>query len=166
MINVPQKTAIVWTESENNEGTRAANHLRRIGAKVEVREIDNSQWRKSDVEAAIPGYTSLPQIIFDGTVIGDLAALLAHPDIGEKVKKTELETEERKTKSDENKTNWKNNKIAAAAERAAAATLIVTGRQSLPTDEQTAAALARAEAAKAVRAEQEAAREAAFNAAR
>ena len=58
------------------------------------------------------------------------------------------------------------NKIAAAAERAAAATLIVTGRQSLPTDEQTAAALARAEAAKAVRSEQEAAREAAFNAAR
>jgi hypothetical protein len=81
MINLPQKTAIVWTESENNEGTRAANHLRRIGAKVEVREIDNSNWRKSDVEAAIPGYTSLPQIIFDGTVIGDLAALLAHPDI-------------------------------------------------------------------------------------
>ena len=166
MINVPQKTAIVWTESENNEGTRAANHLRRIGAKVEVREIDNSQWRKSDAEAAIPGYTSLPQIIFDGTVIGDLAALLANPDIGEKVKKTELETEERKAKSDENKTNWKNNKKAAAAERAVASNLTVKGRKSQTTEEQKAAALARAVAAKAARAEHTAARVARVLAAR
>ena len=161
-----QKTAIVWTKSENNEGTKAANLLRRIGAKVEVREIDGSKWKKSDVEAAVPGYTKLPQIVFDGTVIGDFAAVLAHADIGAKIKKAPLSKEERTAKSVENKTNWKNNKKAAAAERAVASNLTVKGRKSQSTEEQKAAALARAVAAKAARAEHTAARVARVLAAR
>ena len=166
MTNVPQKTAIVWTKSENREGTKAANLLRRIGAKVEVREIDNSNWKKKDVETAVPGYTKLPQVVVDGTVIGDFAAVLLHPEIGGKIKKTRLDTEARKAKSVENKANWKNKKIAAAAERAAASNLVAKGRTNHPTEEQKAAALTRAVAAKAARAEHAAASLARITAAR
>ena len=152
MNNVSQKTAIVWTKSENREGTKAANLLRRMGAKVEVREIDSDKWKKSDVAAAVPGYTTLPQIVFDGEVIGNFAAVLAHPNIGGKIKKTHLNKEERTAKSIENKANWTNNKKAAAAERSVASNLVVKGRKNHPTEEQKAAALTRAVAAKADRA--------------
>ena len=166
MTNVPQKTAIVWTKSENREGTKAANLLRRIGAKVEVREIDGSKWKKSDVEAAVPGYTKLPQIVFDGTAIGDLDAVKTHADLGAKLKKPKLDHAARTAKAAENKATWMNNKIAAAAERAVASNLTVKGRKSQSTEEQKAAALARAVAAKAARAEHAVARAAAVKAAR
>ena len=166
MINVPKKTAIVWTNTENRDGIKAAALLRRTGAKVEVRDIDSGKWKKSDVEASVPGYTTLPQVVFDGTAIGDLDAVKTHADLGARLKKPKLDHAARTAKAAENKANWQATRTAAAAERAAASNLVVTGRQSLPTDEQTAAALARAEAAKAARAEQEAARAAAFNAAR
>ena len=162
----PQKTAVVWTKSENQDGIKAANLLRRTGAKVEVREIGTGKWKKSDVEAAVPGYTSLPQIVVDGAVVGDLAAVKAHPQLGARLKKPTLDHAARAAKSVENKANWKATRTAAAAERAIAAKSVVKGRLNHPTEEQKAAALARAVAAKAARAEQAAARVARVLAAR
>ena len=147
----PQKTAVVWTKSENQDGIKAANLLRRTGAKVEVREIGTGKWKKSDVEAAVPGYTSLPQIVVDGAVVGDLAAVKAHPQLGARLKKPTLDHAAR---------------AAAAAERAVAAKSVVKGRLNHPTEEQNTAALARAVAAKAARAEHAAARVARVLAAR
>jgi hypothetical protein len=152
MRNVPKKTAIVWTKSENRDGIKAAALLRRTGAKVEVRDIDSGNWRKSDVEASVPGYTTLPQIVFDNEVVGDLAAVKAHPKLGAKLKKPKLDHAARMAKAAENKTTWMNNKKAAAAERAVASNLVVKGRKSQPTQEQKAAVLVRAETAKATRA--------------
>jgi len=162
----PQKTAIVWTKSENRDGIKAAALLRRTGAKVEVRDIDSGKWKKSDVEASVPGYTSLPQIVVDNEVVGDLAAVKAHPKLGAKLKKPKLDHAARTAKAAENKTNWMNNKKAAAAERAVASNLVVKGRKSQSTQEQKAAALVRAVAAKAARAEHTAARVARVLAAR
>jgi len=162
----PQKTAIVWTKSENQDGIKAANLLRRTGAKVEVREIGTGKWKKSDVEAAVPGYTSLPQIVVDGTLVGDLAAVKAHPALGARLKKPKLDHAARAAKSIENKNNWKTVRAAAVAERAIADQTVVTGRLFHPTDEQKTIALARAEAAKSARSEHAAARAAVIKAAR
>ena len=151
MRNVPKKTAIVWTKSENRDGIKAAALLRRTGAKVEVRDIDSGKWKKSDVEASVPGYTTLPQIVFDGTAIGDLDAVKTHADLGAKLKKPKLDHAARTAKAAENKATWMNNKIAAAAERAVASNLTVKGRKNQATEEQKAAALVRAVAAKAAR---------------
>jgi glutaredoxin len=166
MRNVPKKTAIVWTKSENRDGIKAAALLRRTGAKVEVRDISSGKWKKSDVEASVPGYTTLPQIVFDGTVIGDLDAVKAHADLGAKLKKPKLDHAARIAKAAENKANWQATRTAAAAERAVASNLTVKGRKSQPTVEQKTAALARAVAAKASRAEHTAARVARVTAAR
>ncbi len=166
MTNVPKKTAIVWTKSENRDGIKAAALLRRTGAKVEVREINKGKWKKSDVEASVPGYTSLPQIVFDGTVVGDLAAVKAHADLGAKLKKPKLDHAARIAKAAENKVSREATRIAAAAERAIASNLTVKGRKNQSTVEQKAAALARAVAAKAARAEHTAARVARVLAAR
>ena len=151
MINVPKKTAIVWTNTENRDGIKAAALLRRTGAKVEVRDIDSGKWKKSDVEASVPGYTTLPQVVFDGTAIGDLDAVKTHADLGAKLKKPKLDHAARTAKAAENKATWMNNKIAAAAERAVASNLTVKGRKNQATEEQKAAALVRAVAAKAAR---------------
>jgi glutaredoxin len=166
MRNVSKKTAIVWTNTENRDGIKAAALLRRTGAKVEVRDIDSGKWKKSDAEAAVPGYTTLPQIVYDGTVVGDLAAVKAHADLGARLKKTPLTKEARAAKATENRTNWKNNRAAAAAERAAASNLVVSGRQVQATEEQKAAAIARAVAQKSARADHVVARVAAIKAAR
>jgi len=162
----PQKTAVVWTNTENRDGIKAAALLRRTGAKVEVRDIDSGKWKKSDVAAAVPGYTTLPQIVLDNVVVGDLAAVKSHPKLGAKLKKPKLDHTTRTAKAAENKTNWMNNKKAAAAERAVASNLVVKGRKSQPTAEQKTAAVARAEVAKIARAEHAAARSAAIKAAR
>jgi hypothetical protein len=162
----PQKTAIVWTKSENQEGVKVANLLRRTGAKVEVREIDSSKWKKSDAEAAVPGYTTLPQVVVDNEVIGDLAAVKVHPALGARLKKTPLAKEARAAKATENKTNWKATKAAASAERSVASNSVVRGRQYHPTEEQKAAAVARAAEAKVARATHVAARVTAIKAAR
>ena len=151
MRNIPKKTAIVWTKSENRDGIKAAALLRRTGAKVEVRDIDSGKWKKSDVEASVPGYTTLPQIVFDNEVVGDLAAVKAHPKLGAKLKKPKLDHAARTAKAAEIKTNWKATRTAAAAERAVASNLVVKGRKSQSTVEQKAAAVARAEVAKAAR---------------
>jgi glutaredoxin len=166
MRNVPKKTAIVWTKSENRDGIKAAALLRRTGAKVEVRDISSGKWKKSDVEASVPGYTTLPQIVFDGTVIGDLDAVKAHADLGAKLKKPKLDHAARIAKAAENKANREVTRLAAAAERAVASNLTVKGRKSQPTVEQKAAALARAVAAKVTRAEHTEARVARVLAAR
>ena len=163
----PQKTAIVWTNTENRDGIKAAALLRRTGAKVEVRDIDSGKWKKSDVAAAVPGYTTLPQVVVDNVVVGDLAAVKSHPKLGAKLKKPKLDHAARMAKAVENKANWKATRIAAAAERSVASNLVVKGRKiSQSTEEQKAAALARAVAAKAARAEHAAARVAAIKAAR
>ena len=153
----PQKTAIVWTNTENRDGIKAAALLRRTGAKVEVRDIDSGKWKKSDVAAAVPGYTTLPQVVVDNVVVGDLAAVKSHPKLGAKLKKPKLDHAARTAKAAENKTTWMNNKKAAAAERAEAAKSVVKGRLNHPTEEQKTVALARAVAAKAARAEHAAA---------
>jgi len=151
MRNIPQKTAIVWTNSENQDGIKAANLLRRTGAKVEVREINKGKWKKSDVAAAVPGYTTLPQIIVDNEVIGDLAAVKAHPALGARLKKPALDKAARAAKLAENKANKEATRIAASAERAIASRSVVKGRKNQSTQEQKSAALARAEVAKAAR---------------
>ena len=166
MRNVPKKTAIVWTNTENRDGIKAAALLRRTGAKVEVRDIDSGKWKKSDVEASVPGYTTLPQIVYDGTAIGDLDAVKAHADLGAKLKKPKLDHAARTAKAAENKANWQATRTAAAAERAVASNLTVKGRKSQSTEEQKSAALVRAVAAKAARAEHTAARVARVLAAR
>ena len=166
MRNIPQKTAIVWTNSENQDGIKAANLLRRTGAKVEVREINKGKWKKSDVAAAVPGYTTLPQIIVDNEVIGDLAAVKAHPALGARLKKPALDKAARAAKLAENKANKEATRIAASAERAIASRSVVKGRKNQSTQEQKSAALARAVAAKAARAEHTAARVARVLAAR
>ena len=162
----PQKQVIIWTKSDNKDGIKAANIMRRTGAKVEVREIDKSKWKKSDVAAAVPGYTSLPQVIVDGTVIGDLAALKAHPDFIPRLKKPKLDHAAKTAKAAENRTNWKTARTAAASARAEATKSAFTGRQHHPTEEQRTVASARAGVAKAARAEHAAARVARILAAR
>jgi hypothetical protein len=162
----PQKQVVIWTKSENKEGIKAANIMRRTGAKVEVREIDSGKWKKSDVEAAVPGYTSLPQVVVDNSVIGNLAALKVHPDFIPRLKKPKLEHAERAVKTAENRTNWKTARAAAATERAVASNLVIKGRFSHATEEQKTAAIARAVAAKEARAAHAVARVAAVKAAR
>jgi len=162
----PQKQVVIWTKSENKDGIKAANIMRRTGAKVEVREIDSGKWKKSDVEAAVPGYTSLPQVLVDNTVIGDLAALKAHPDFIPRLKKPKLDNVARALKTGENRTNWKTARAAAATERSVASNLVIKGRQSHPTEEQKTVAIARAVAAKEARAEHAIARAAVVKAAR
>jgi glutaredoxin len=149
--NQPQKTAIVWTKSENRDGIKAAALLRRTGAKVEVRDINSGKWKKSDVEASVPGYTTLPQVVVDGTVVGDITALKEHPDFLPKLKQPTLSKEERSVKTLENRTNMRALKLETAAARSLISNTTVRGRQFHPTAEQKTAALARAEAAKAIR---------------
>jgi hypothetical protein len=152
VTRTPQKTAIVWTSFENQDGVKAANLLRLIGAKVEVREVGTGKWKKSDVAAAVPGYTTLPQVVVDNAVVGNLAAVKAHPDLGARLKKPAMDKAAIAAKSLENKTNLENNRLAAAAARSAASSLAVRGRQNHPTTEQKTAAAARAVTAKAARA--------------
>ena len=149
--NRPKKVAVVWTKSENNDGIKAANLLRRTGARVEVREIDSSKWKKSDLEAAVPGYTTLPQIVVDGTVIGDITALKAHSDFLPRLTKTKLSKEERAVKALENLNNMRAVRSEAAAARSLISNATVKGRKNQQTAEQKTVALARAEAAKAIR---------------
>ena len=149
--NQPQKTAIVWTKSENRDGIKAAALLRRTGAKVEVRDIESGKWKKSDVEASVPGYTTLPQVVVDGTVVGDITALKEHPDFLPKLKKPKLSKEERAVKALENLTNMRAVRSEAAAARSLISNTTIKGRKNNPTDEQKTVALARAEAAKAIR---------------
>ena len=162
----PQKIAVIWTKSENQDGVKAANLLRRTGAKVEVREIGAGNWKKSDLEAIVPGYTSLPQIVVDDVVIGNLAALKEHPDFLPRLTKPKLDKAARAAKTVENRNNWKAARSVAATARSAASMTVVNGRQNHPTEEQKAVAFARAETAKAARAEHAAARVAAIKAAR
>ena len=162
----PQKTAVVWTKSDNEDGKSAINLLRRTGAKVEVRYLDSAKWKRSDVEAVVPGYTTLPQVVVDNAVVGDLAALKADPRFLPRLTKPMLDKAAKTAKGIADHAKWKTDRSAAAAARAVASQTVVAGRQSHPTDEQKAAALTRAVAAKAARAEHAAARVAAIKAAR
>ena len=164
--NPTQKTAIIWSRLGNQDGVKAANLLSNRGVKVELRELGSSNWKKSDVEAAAPGYTSLPQIVVNDVLIGDLAALKANPDFLPLVKKPMLDKAARKAKGVEDRNNRMAAKSMASTARAVASNNVVTGRQDNQTDEQKAAALVRAQAAKIARAEHAAARAVAFKAAR
>ena len=75
------KKAIVWTKTNSPASRQAVAHLKRMGYEVEERNIvyDNP-WNMTKLREAIPGVKSVPQIIIDGTLLGGLKELLAHPD--------------------------------------------------------------------------------------
>ena len=108
----------------------------------------------------------LELVVFSQNGILDLDAVKAHADLGAKLKKPKLDHAARTAKAAENKANWQATRTAAAAERAVASNLTVKGRKSQSTEEQKSAALVRAVAAKAARAEHTAARVARVLAAR
>lgn len=80
MTTTPNKTAIVWTKTNSPASRQAVAHLTRMGYTVEERNIvyDNP-WNMNKLREAIPGVKSVPQIIIDGTLLGGLKELLAHP---------------------------------------------------------------------------------------
>jgi len=165
----PQKTAVIWTTSDNRDGIKAASLLRNCGAKVEVREIDSGKWKKSDVAAAVPGYTTLPQVVVDNAVVGDLAALKAHPAFLPRLKKPQIEQAAKVAKGAADLAKYKTDRAAAVAARVVAAKSKVIGRKAVvaPINAETQAAVAAAiTQAKADRAEHAAARIAAVKAAR
>ena len=75
------KKAIVWTKTNSPDSRQAVAHLKRMGYEVEERNIvyDNP-WNMTKLREAIPGVKSVPQIIIDGTLLGGLKELMAHPD--------------------------------------------------------------------------------------
>ena len=67
--------AIVWTKNNNPDCRAAMRLLARLGFAVEERCIDDhGQWTKADLQAAVPGAKTVPQIVIDNTVVGDIDA--------------------------------------------------------------------------------------------
>jgi glutaredoxin len=76
------KNAIVWTNSKNLDCRIAVGILKRLKYTVEERNIDtNRPWSSKLLTDAIPGATTVPQIVIDETVIGGLEALKALPEV-------------------------------------------------------------------------------------
>jgi hypothetical protein len=69
--------AIIWTKNRNLDCLKAVNLAIRMGLTVEQRNIDGNQWKLSDFQAAVPGATTLPQIVIGDVVLGGLKELLA-----------------------------------------------------------------------------------------
>ena len=147
----PKKTAIVWTTTDSQEGKSAAKLLSRSGVKVEVRNIDKGKWKRADVAAAVPGYTTLPQVVVENEVIGDLAALKAHANYGRKLAAPKVSHADRIAKASEAHKAMKAARTEGAAARSVAEKSNVVGRRRSQTEEQKTVALARAESAKAAR---------------
>ena len=72
----PTKSAIIWTNGKNVHAMAAKHLLIKNKISVEVRDI-SSNWTKAQLLEAIPGVTSLPQIIMNNVVIGGLKELTA-----------------------------------------------------------------------------------------
>ena len=76
------KNAIVWTNSKSLDCRIAVGILKRLKYTVEERNIDtNRPWSSKLLTDAIPGATTVPQIVIDETVIGGLDALKALPEV-------------------------------------------------------------------------------------
>jgi glutaredoxin len=69
--------AIIWTKNQSQDCVKAVLLAKRMGLTVEVRNIDSNQWNLAALQAAIPGATTLPQIVVGDTVIGGFADLVA-----------------------------------------------------------------------------------------
>jgi glutaredoxin len=69
--------AIIWTKNNSLDCAKAVSLAQRMGLTVEVRNINTPQWNLAALQAAIPGATTVPQIVIGDTVLGDFAALVA-----------------------------------------------------------------------------------------
>jgi len=69
--------AIIWTQNRNLDCVKAIGLASRMGLTVEERNINSNRWTLSDLQAAVPGATTLPQIIIGDTVLGGFAELVA-----------------------------------------------------------------------------------------
>ena len=69
--------AIIWTQNRNLDCVKAVNLASRMGLTVEVRNIDGNQWNLAQFQAAVPGATTLPQIVIGDAVLGGFKELVA-----------------------------------------------------------------------------------------
>jgi glutaredoxin len=69
--------AIIWIKKNSQDCVKAVMLAQRMGLTVEVRNIDSNNWDLAAFQAAVPGATTLPQIIIGDTVLGGFAELVA-----------------------------------------------------------------------------------------
>ena len=159
-----QKTAVVWTKKDDPASLLAISALKRAGVKVEQRVVDGRNYKTADLQAAVPGATRLPQIVVNDQVVGDIAALKAHPEFAPKTarmpkKMTAEEKTARTAKVVEKRAAKKAEKATARAARVNAA---LSAKQAPNADQAKAArqthVAARAANIKAQRAQARAAR--------
>ena len=62
--------AIIWTKNNSQDCVKAVVLARRMGLTVEVRNINSPQWDLAALQAAIPGATTVPQIVIGDIVLG------------------------------------------------------------------------------------------------
>ena len=69
--------AIIWTKNNSQDCVKAVVLARRMGLTVEVRNINSPQWDLAALQAAIPGATTVPQIVIGDIVLGSFDELVA-----------------------------------------------------------------------------------------
>jgi glutaredoxin len=124
------KNAIVWTNSKNLDCRVAVSILKRLQYTVEVRNIDtNRPWNNTSLTDAIPGATTVPQVVIDDVVIGGLDALKALPEVqatkpaprGENAPRTKPDRDAAKVSAIREKVNAVNTEWLAKQEEKVAA---------------------------------------------
>jgi len=68
-------TAVIWTNGQNAHTSIARRLLTSNKVAVEVRDIKSHNWTKAQLLEAVPGATTVPQVVLNGTVVGNLHAL-------------------------------------------------------------------------------------------
>jgi glutaredoxin len=99
--------AIIWTQNRNLDCVKAIGLASRMGLTVEERNINSNRWTLSDLQAAVPGANTLPQIVVGDTVIGGFAQLVA------KSKEQQAATPKVSVKTKEERVAAVNSKIRA-----------------------------------------------------
>ena len=70
--------ATVWSKNQCPYCVMAKNLLRSNGVEYEERNISEGPWTKEQLLEAVPHARTLPQIIFDGNLIGGYDQLKKH----------------------------------------------------------------------------------------
>jgi glutaredoxin len=119
------KTAIVWTKTSSNPSREAVLRLRGLGYTVDERNVSlHRPWTNADLKAAIPGATTVPQIVIDDVLLGGLAAIDTLPEAQAEVEartaaRASVANRSRSAQAQaQTKTNdWAANRAAARASR-------------------------------------------------
>lgn len=69
-------TTILWTRSQDAESRIVRNLLNRLDITFEERDLSTAKWKWADVVAAIPTAKNVPQLVLNGTLVGDYDAIM------------------------------------------------------------------------------------------